>query len=557
MLVTESKYRRFIDNAKTHAQWSIDTETTGLGLDDRLVGIGIKPMGGESGYLPFRHMQGSNLPESCLHEVLELCAERELFGWNAAKFDATMLKRDGAEWMQIHDLMYGAFLVDENQGRGSYNIRHQIKKWEGSTEKQDRMDEILEENLLTKGDICRLDAKQVEEYACDDVDQVEWLLGRYMTHLNRQGLVDVWHGMSEYGQLVGLMCERGVPINVGGMIEEKNTLQHRMMSLIVKARKIAGRPVTMTPKSIGRWLDVADTSQETLESVFGADDPKVRMVREFRIAQRGISSYYAPCIRHHQNGRIHPDIVLIGTATGRLANWSGKGKVNLLAMPRNTEEYRFKHFIEAPEGQLLLNADYQRAEMCLATHYAQEHAMAEILTSGVNVHQATADRLKIEYDPAKRAKSLSKALNCSVHEAQRYLNAYNTMFPGFVRFYNRAQTRGTRRRYIQMWTGRRRHYTGRAFWDCHKASDHIVQGGIGELIRIKQTALHHELPDVHQILQVYDSALMLIPDDGQPQKWADAVQEIMRHDDFLVPMQVDIGIGKTLGNTKEYSTHAA
>jgi DNA polymerase-1 len=562
MLIDEFTYRDFIDTASRSDAWMIDTETTGVGRDDVLVGIAIKPIGHASAYLPFRHRQGSNLPISYLREILDLARHIPLYGWNSSVFDASMLRREGLVWMWMFDVMYAAFLVDENQGRGSYNLVAQINKWGGDASKQREMDNILAAHLLDKSRIADLDPRHVEAYACDDVDQVEWLLNRYLPHLERQNLVDVWTGVSEYGQLMGLMCDRGVPVDIPPMEEEIGDLQRRMVECMMRARDMAKRPVTMTPKSIENWLGVSQTDQDTLEETFGSDDPRVRIIRDFRMAQKGVGSYYLPCVKQHRHGRIHPHISLIGTATGRPANWGGRGHVNLLAMPRNTEEYRFKHFVKAPDDQLLLYADYKNAEICLATHYASEAGMAEILKSGANVHRATGKRLGIDYDSAKRlnfsmiygiqANSLSKRLKCSKENAQRHINAYNREFPGFSNFYRLAESLAQRRRYVKMWTGRRRHYTGSAFWDCHKASDHVVQGGVNELLRIKQIELHHAFSDVEQILQVYDAALMLIPEDDNHHRRATEIREVMEYHDFSVPMRVDISIGKTLGSMKEF-----
>lgn len=99
-----------------------------------------------------------------------------------------------------------------------------------------------------------------------------------------------------------------------------------------------------------------------------------------------------------------------------------------------------------------------------------------------------------------------------------------------------------------MHSGRRRHYTAQAsYTPTHKASDHLIQGGIGEHLRERQTWVDRELRQcfgVHQILPVHDSALMEVPTDNL-EKVIPLVREIMEeHTKFDPPLTIDIEIGR-------------
>ena len=69
---------------------TVDTETTGLSIfgnaerkQDVVIGYAIHD-GGEAYYLPFRHMQGNNLPMECLEFLGEYLSNpnRTYGGWN-------------------------------------------------------------------------------------------------------------------------------------------------------------------------------------------------------------------------------------------------------------------------------------------------------------------------------------------------------------------------------------------------------------------------------------------------------------------------------------------
>lgn len=566
MLVTQRNFTSGMEHIAKVPNWTLDCETTGLGMKDRICGIAIRAAK-KSRYFPFRHKKGSNLDERQLGMLLHEAANHTLSGFNLAGFDTRMCRRDGMLWADVRDVMMKAFLVNENEPRNSgYGLEALANRYLGEehTTQQRELNHILVSNLLTKGDICLLPAKTVAPYACEDVELSDKLDEFYEPHIEKQGLRDVWHGVSEYGQIVGLMCERGIPINTEQCEEELIRARCMVTETAMEVYQREGHVININSNpAAARWLGVSSTKEEDLQAMADSQPEvgwKVELLLKYRKLQRAISSYYGPMLTHAEEGRLHPSIALHGTVTGRPACWSGRGHMNVLALPRDTKTYRVKQCIEAPKGQLFIQADYRTAEMRLACHYGQEKRMAALLRAGKNIHRVTSDDLGMPYDSAKRvnfsviygigARSLARNLHIQERVAARYLNAYHRRYPGFRRLYRDAERKARLHGRITMWTGRRRHYNrGPSVTPYHKASDHLIQGGVNELLRIKQTQLHHELPDVEQILQVYDSAIMLAPEDVAYER-AEQVREIMTHDGFTLPMEVDMMIGKTLAKSE-------
>jgi DNA polymerase-1 len=499
--------------------------------------------------------------------LMKEAGKHTLSGFNLSGFDTRFCRRDGMAWAVTRDVMLKAFLVNENEPRNvGYGLEALANRYLGEehTIQQRELHHLLVSKLLGKGDICVLPAKLVAPYACEDVELSDKLDAFYDGHIERQKLRSVWHGVSEYGQLVGLMCERGLPINTEQCEEELQRARCMVTETAMEVYQREGHVVSINSNpAAARWLGVTSTKEDDLQAMkdsMGDAGWKIELLLKYRKLQRAISSYYGPMLADtDEEGRLHPNIALHGTVTGRPACWSGRGHMNVLALPRDTKTYRVKQCIEAPEGQLFIQADYRTAEMRLACHYGQEKRMAALLMAGKNIHRVTSDDLKMPYDSAKRvnfsviygigAPALAENLHIDVKTAARYLRAYHKRYPGFRRLYRDAERKARQTGRIRMWTGRLRHYNRGPVTPHHKASDHLIQGGVNELLRIKQTQLHHELSDVEQVLQVYDSAIMLVPENVAYER-AEQVREIMTHDGFTLPMEVDILIGKTLAKSE-------
>lgn len=562
MLVTSKKFASVMDKIEKIDDWTLDTETTGLGMKDQLCGVSIRA-GRKSYYFPFRHMMGPNLSLTKLALLLKEAPNHILHGFNVSAFDTRMCRRDGMGWVTTCDVMYAAFLVNENEPRNrGYGLERLGSHYIGpeATEQQRQMDRVLTDNLLTKGDICRLPAKIVAPYACEDVQLSDKLERFYHKYLEQQGLMEVWRGVSEYGQIMGCMLERGIPINRDRCNTELAIAKRMITETAMEIFEKEGHVIRVnSPAAAAKWLGVDSTKEEDLQAMkdsSGGEDWRIDILLKYRKLQRAISSYYKPMFDDsEEDGHLHPSIVLHGTVTGRPANWSGKGHMNALAIPRDTTTYKVKQCIEAPEGYVIVQADYRTAEMRLACHYGQEKRMARLLIAGKNIHKVTAKDLKMPYAAAKTtnfsviygigAATLARRLNISEDAAAKYLAAYHKRYPGFRVLYKAAESRARRTGKIHMWTGRIRHYNRGPLTPHYKASDHLIQGGVNELLRTKQTELHHELPHVKQFLQVYDSAIMLVPEESVSED-VKAIREIMTYRDFTVPMEVDISKGKTL-----------
>jgi DNA polymerase I-like protein with 3'-5' exonuclease and polymerase domains len=89
-------------------------------------------------------------------------------------------------------------------------------------------------------------------------------------------------------------------------------------------------------------------------------------------------------------GKIHPSFNLAGTETGRVAC----DNPNVQNLPKATfgykKKYKFKDLLVAPEGKIILMADYSQIELRVAASDSNDEAMLEDFRNGLDLHKSTA-----------------------------------------------------------------------------------------------------------------------------------------------------------------------
>lgn len=569
MLVNEDNFSKCIDKLEPWRYVVLDLETTGLRpWSDQITGVAVQGWAprqhSTSMYFPVGHGVGANITKTQLSWLVQLLNTKIQIGYNNANFDSLFLYDvGGGHDIAVRDVMCLAHLVNENEPKSSgYSLKGLAVKYvrPDADAESKALDKLLTERLLQKNEMHKLPPELVEPYACADVDITRELMEFYLPHAEKRGLLSVWTGVSEYAAVVGHMRRTGVyvdPVLAGVFIKHSEA---EMLRITMEVTKLAGRRINLSsPQAIKKWLGLQSSAEAVLETL-DQSDPRVAALRLFRRHMKAIGSYYRPIRETNIDGVIHPELSVIGTITGRL---SCRGGVNFLALPRDTQIYRVKELVVARPGYTLVAGDYQRAELCVASHFG-EPRMAELLRQGVNIHEATADSLSVGYDLAKRLnfsivygispETFADRMHIPIKQAEDYLSRYRAQYPGFKRLYNRADHTARMRGYIKHFTGRRRNFNRGDSTPTHKALSNLIQGTVAEIMRLAQMRLHNELKGmgVRQLLQVYDSAVMETPTD----KLHDVlplVRALMEDNTtFSVPLRVDISFGPSLAVMQKY-----
>ena len=566
---------------------TVDTETTGLSIfgnakrsRDTIIGYAIHD-GTEAYYLPFRHKQGNNLPTTCQNFLKSYLSNtnRTYGGWNY-NYDLHMMAFDGINIAKnFEDAMLALHLLNENEP--NFRLKDVADRYhigDGSLQESILEDKVFDEcqrlglecsrskNAAnnTKSMMYVLPPSEVEPYACDDVRLTRDLLDMLRPALRQANLYDIWKQVNYYSYIICKMEHVGMHIDSQIIGDYQKEAEEKLADAQRRLNEAAGFELNPnSPKKVCAFLGVSSSSAEVLQNVIdagGRDADNAKLVQEARGWKSVDSRYYTPYLQSmDENGDLHCSLNLIGTYTGRLSC----SNPNLQAVAKSTDVFKVKDVFTARSGYTMVQADYKQAEMRLVTHYTQDQLMKELIENDADLHSETANRLGIPRQAAKRlnfsviygigAKHLSESLRVELSVARDYLEKYHGLYPGFRKLMYQCEDFAKEYGYIEMWTGRLRHFnTPEA--DPHKAMSNLIQGGVAEIVRVAISRLYPAIGDIggRMLMQVHDSVIFEIPDEMLSVALP-TIKTIMEDFDFDPKPGVDIEFGKSWGSFKPWN----
>lgn len=575
MLITErDKFEQVLSELKQSTYVVCDTETTGLDSfnQNQIIGIsffipeGAEADEGASYYIPFRHevnlpqLEGRriNAPISWLYELAPIFADprKILIGFNL-KFDVNFIEAEGLMVNNmLLDVLIAAHLVNENEM--SFKLKSLATKYLGSDSAIAETELVakLKKMKLKKDSMRCLAPEEVCEYAEQDVILTWRLLRFYTTYLVKQKLHKLWLESSTYLKAAQIMERNGLRIDPLAVEKYLTKAEAEANKLYAQMKTKVG--YDFNPGSVPqvrRILGVRDTSRSAL---LKSKHPIAKLLVEHRMWLKVINTYYKAFLEKRDlNDRLHPNLSLVGSVTGRFACNSP----NLQALPTGSKIYKVRDTVIASSGYVLVSFDYSQAELRLLAHYSKDPFLLDVFNNNKDLHTETAKLLGVDRYKAKRinfgiiygigAVSLAENLNCSVPEAEKYLTEYHSKILEVVKFYRSIDKLARTQGFIRLWTGRRRHYR-KGIDETHKAMSNAIQGGVAEIMRKAISRIHLAIQGtkVRMLLQIHDEILFEIPTEEREQR-INQIREIMEDFNFLVPLKVDVKYGPTWGDMKE------
>lgn len=565
---------------------TVDTETTGLSIfgnaerkRDVIIGYAIHD-GGEAYYLPFRHLQGQNLPIDCLKFLQSYLSDRNRTygGWNY-NYDLHMMEFDGIKIANnIEDAMLALHMINENEP--NFKLKEVSDRYgigDGSLQESILEDKVFEECQKlglecsrskhaannTKSMMYVLPPSEVEPYACDDVRLTRSLLDMLKPALKQYGLYDLWKQVNYYSTIICRMEHVGMHVDPDIIKSYQTEAETKFAEAQKKLNDAAGFELNPnSSKKVCEFLGVSSSSAEVLTNIIDAGGKTAENAKLVQIARgwKSVDSrYYTPYLNAvDADNNLHCNLNLIGTYTGRLSC----SNPNLQAVAKSTEVFKVKDVFTARPGYLMIQADYKQAEMRLVTHYTKDQLMKELIENDADLHSETANRLGIPRQAAKRlnfsviygigAKHLSESLRVDLPIAKDYLEKYHGLYPGFRKLMYQCEDFAKDNGYIEMWTGRLRHFNVKEA-DPHKAMSNLIQGGVAEIVRVAISRLFPAISDIggRMLMQVHDSIIFEVPED-QINVALPTIQLIMEDFDFDPKPGVDIEYGYSWGLFKKW-----
>jgi DNA polymerase-1 len=323
------------------------------------------------------------------------------------------------------------------------------------------------------------------------------------------------------------------------------------------------------PDEVQKWLrqngvEVPCTKKEYL--LPHADHTVVKDLLTHRQANSALR-FLNPTLQHiGSDGRLHPTYNGLGTKTGRIT----AAKPAVQQIPKRSEDavHIRRTFVAGP-GRVLIAADYSQVELRVIAALSGDGLLVEAFRNGEDPHQRVADECGVSRDAAKeinyglnygmRPARLARKLGCTAAEAKAHLGNYFNTMPGLDRYLRHIEERATH--YGACWTRYRRRQdipdamlpgTGQRYEKAlRQARSHVVQGTAADIYKMALVATHGALPaEAHIVLTIHDEIVV-----EAPEAMATEVAEIIRDcmesaGDLPVPLDVEIGIGATLADTK-------
>lgn len=277
------------------------------------------------------------------------------------------------------------------------------------------------------------------------------------------------------------------------------------------------------------------------------------------------------------DGRIRTNFQMTVTATGRLSST----EPNLQNIPVRTPlGAQIREMFIAPEGKVLVDADYSQIELRLLAHISGDKRMQEAFLTGEDIHAVTASQVfgvpleAVTKQMRSNAKavnfgivygisafSLSQDIHVSVAEAKSYMDAYFEKYSG-VRAYMKSIVESAREKgYVDTLYGRRRYlpelkssnFNLRSFGE-RVALNMPIQGTAADIMKLAMIRVHNALKasglDAKLLLQVHDELIVECPEES-----AEAVAEILKREmenaaSLTIPLTAETKYGKSWADTK-------
>jgi DNA polymerase I len=256
-------------------------------------------------------------------------------------------------------------------------------------------------------------------------------------------------------------------------------------------------------------------------------------------------------------------------ATGRLSSQDP----NLQNIPiRTPEGRRIRQAFIAPEGFVLLAADYSQIELRIMAHLSQDEGLLDAFAGDKDIHQATAAEVfgtpleQVTADQRRSAKAvnfgliygmsafgLAAQLGIARGIAQEYIDLYFARYPGVKRYMEETRAQARERGYVETVFGRRLYLPdinarNKQFAQAAEraAINAPMQGTAADIIKRAMISVDQvcvDEPGARLIMQVHDELVLEVRADRATEV-ADMVREkMMGAADLRVPLKVDVGTG--------------
>ena len=580
---------------------AIDTETTGLNpLQDKLVGISLAFDDTHGVYIPLRHKKNSTdlfeqesvapnqLPLEYVYKKLWPILTNEKItkiGHNL-KYDLHIFANEGWDVQSIKpidDTMLLSYALHGTlHGHGLDELAIKYLGHENISFSSLFPPKTRDADMHFD----KLDITVATPYAAEDATVCFALYKLMRPELNKNEKLRHLYDTCDLPLMpILLKMERtGVLVNKAGLQQLSNVFHAQLTKLEQEIWGLAGHEFNIaSPKQLGAVLfdELAlpankkrSTDADTLTEM-SDEHPIIEKILQWRSIAK-LAGTYADALPRQiaADGRIHTTYLQTSTNTGRLSSRDP----NLQNIPIKTElgEEIRKCFI-APDGYVLISADYSQIQLRLLADVANVHTFKETFNAGTDIHEQTARKIfnipenqAVSKDLRRAAKTvnfsiiygissfgLSGQLGISRTAAQEIINNYMAGLPEIKEYIEKVKDFAINNACVYTPWGRRielpeaknprmRGYAMRA------AVNAPIQGFEADLMRLAMVNIDKKLVQpnadkIRMIMQVHDEIIFECKEDVAAEFAKQIETEMENVATLSVPLAADYVIGKYWG----------
>ena len=318
------------------------------------------------------------------------------------------------------------------------------------------------------------------------------------------------------------------------------------------------------------------------------------LVQEYRRWGKIKGTYLDGYLRHVNGatGRIHPDLMPLGTETGRFA----ARNPNLQNMPRKgSDPIGIRKMLVAPPGCAVIELDYSQVELRVGAFYCRDEKMLQTYRDGGDIHAQTTSviyHIPVEQAADKNAENYKErrtiAKNCnfgvfyglfprglqntlkfkagldaSLSDCEEIIANLKAGYPQLSSWQEVVKRQAKVRRYSETWLGRRRYLPNITSEDWGKKSfaercamNTPIQGTAADIVKMAMARLVLILPDypwIQPVLTVHDSLVFYVPKDKvmEAGRLIKGLMEKQPFPEFDVPLVAEFGAGANYGDLED------
>ena len=586
-ILTQADWEQLFQRLSTEKRFAIDTETTSLDYRiAEMVGFSVAFDAKNAYYVPLAHdYEGApeqlnrNVILQQIKPILE-DASVEKIGHHL-KYDAHIFENHGIHLQGWYfDTMLASYVLNSVATRHGMDdvarvyLSHLTTTFEqvaGKGAKQKTFNQI--------------EIETAAHYAAEDAHvtyRLYEVLDRKLKELPE--LSSILHNIEvPVASVLTRMEENGIALDLNFLDQLGVRFSETIQDLENQIIEIAGESFNVSsPKQVGEILfekmglkggkktatGQYSTSEAILEKI---DHPITALIIEYRGLTKLKSTYTDGLLKqaNPETQRVHTSYHQALTATGRLSSTDP----NLQNIPvRENIGRQIRQAFIAPEGRILLAADYSQIELRLMAHFSQDEALIHAFNHGQDIHSRTASEVlgvaleDVTSDQRRQAKAVNfgllygmsefgliRQLGFSREESQNYIKQYFHRYPGIYEYMQRTRQIALEQGFVETITGRR------LYTPDIKASNMMIrkgaeraainaplQGSAAEIIKMAMIEVDKILPKAQAklLLQVHDELVFEV-DEAIADEISAKIQDVMQKVVTLsVPLLVEVGQGK-------------